>query len=86
MYFAVTDIEKLKMYCRESEVPYFSDEELQFWLDECGGDVKAATYKCLILKSQDTTLSISGLNAADSSSYYKRLASKFKPNNSGILK
>lgn len=86
MYFAVTDIEKLKMYCRESEVPYFSDEELQFWLDENNGDVNLAAYNCLILKSQDTTLSISGLNAADSSSYFKRLASKFKPNNSGILK
>lgn len=82
----MSDIEKLKIYCRESEVQCFTDEELQFWLDECGGDVKLAAYKCLILKSQDTTLSISGLNAADSSSYFKRLASKYKPNNSGILK
>jgi hypothetical protein len=78
-------IDELRLLIRENDYPYFSDEELKYWLDK-SDTVEESAYRCLILKSEDTTLSISGLSASDTSSYFKRLASRFKPNNSGILK
>ena len=81
----MTDIGRMKMILRENDVPYFEDEELQFYLDENGGIVNNAIYQCLIIKSENSTMSVSGLSSTDTSSYFKRLASKYKPRNSGIL-
>lgn len=79
-------IGRMKTILREKDVPFFTDEELQFYLDENGGDEDAAIHQCLLVKAEDTTLSISGISAADTSSYFRRLASRYRPNNSGILK
>lgn len=81
----MTDIDRMKMILRENDVPYFEDAELQFYLDENGGIVDNAIYQCLIIKSENSTMSVSGLSSTDTSSYFKRLASKYKPRNSGIL-
>lgn len=80
-----SNIDRMKIILRESDVPFFSDEELQFYIDENSGDVNAALYQCLLVKSEDTTLEISGLSCADSSKYFKRLAAKYRPNNTGTL-
>lgn len=82
---AIGAIDRMKAILREDDVPFFSDEMLQFYIDENGGDVNAAIYQCLIVKSEQTTLSVSGLNTADTSSYFKRLASNYRPWHSGIL-
>lgn len=79
-------IEELKMLCRETEAPFFDDAELQYHLDRANGDVELAAYTCLCIKAEDTTLTISGLTTADSSKYFRRLASQHRPTNSGILK
>lgn len=81
----MASIDRMKKVLRESDIPFFTDEELQFYLDENNGNVNAAIYQCLLVKAEDTTLSISGISAADTSSYFKRLASKYRPNNSGTL-
>lgn len=81
----LTSLDDLKIVLRERDISFFTDEELQFYVDQNGGNYDAAAYQCLIIKSEDTTLSISGLSAADSSKYFKRLASKYRPRNSGIL-
>lgn len=81
----VTAIERMKVILREDDIPFFTDKQLQFYIDENNGNVNAAIYNCLIIKSEDTTVSISGLSTADSSNYFKRLATKYKPNNSRIL-
>lgn len=78
-------IERMKKVLREKDVPFFEDEDLQFYLDENGGDVDSAIYQCLLVKAEDTSLDISGISAADSSSYFRRLAQRYRPNNSGIL-
>lgn len=83
---AITSLEGLKIVLREKDIPFFTDEELGFYLDQNNGNYDATAYQCLIIKSEDTTLSISGLSTADSSRYFKRLASKYRPRNSGILK
>lgn len=82
----MNSLEDLKIILRESDIPFFSDEQLEFYLRENGGNYRATAYQCLLIKAEDTTLSVSGLSAADSSKYFRRLASKYRPHNSGILK
>ena len=82
----MNSLEDLKIVLRESDVPFFTNEELEFHLRENNGDYGMTAYRCLLIKAEDTTLSVSGLNAADSSKYFRRLASQYRPHNSGILK
>lgn len=78
-------LQELKLILREKDVPFFTDEELNYYLQKYG-DVETTAYHCLLMKAENTTLSISGISTGDSSSYFRRLASKYRPNNSGILK
>lgn len=82
----MADIERMRVILRENEIPFFSDEDLQFYLNENDGDVNRALYQCLLLKSENTSLGLSGVNLPDSSSYFRRLAQRYRPNNSGVLK
>jgi hypothetical protein len=79
-------VEKIKVILREEDCPFFSDEQLQFYLDENNGSINDTLYQCFLIKAEDTTLSVTGLNCADTSKYFRRLAQKYRPNNSGILK
>lgn len=81
----MSSLEELKIVLREDAVPFFTDEQLGFYLKENGGDYNATAYQCLLIKAEDTTLSVSGLSAGDSSSYFRRLAAKYRPRNSGVL-
>lgn len=78
-------LKKIRMALREKDYPFFEDEDLAFYLTENNGDVNATIYQCLLLKSEDSTIAIQGLNAADTSSYFRRLAVQYKPSNSGVL-
>lgn len=82
----MSDLSNLKLILRENDIPFFTDEQLNFYLEQNGGDVKRAAYQCLLIKAEDTTLSVSGLSTADTSKYFRRLASKYRPFNSGTLK
>lgn len=82
----MSSIEDLKIVLREADIPFFTDEQLDFYLRENGGNYDLTAYQCLLIKAEDTTLQVSGLSAADSSKYFRRLAAKYRPNNSGILK
>lgn len=79
------DIDKLKKNIREDIIPYFSDEDLQYYLDCNSGDVSKASYQCLLLKAEDTTLQVPGLALPDSGKYFRSIAVKYRPNNSGTL-
>ena len=79
-------IEDLEIVLREREVPFFTEEELEFYLKENQGNYQATAYQCLLIKAENTTLTISGLTAADSSAYVRRLAYRYRPHNSGVLK
>ena len=81
----MTDIEKVKLEIREDKCPYFDDSEIQYYMDKHSGDIEAAIYELLFVKAEDSTISVSGLSTADTSSYFRRLASKHKQFNSGIL-
>lgn len=81
-----TTIDRLKAILREYDIPFFTDEELQFYLAENNGDFKRTVYECLIIKSEDTSMKTNELFLGDSSKYFRRLASRYRPTNSGILK
>lgn len=78
-------LDRLKMVLRENEIPFFSDEELTFYLGENNSDFDATAYQCLLIKAETTNLSLSGLSLADTASYFRRLASRYRPHNSGVL-
>lgn len=81
----MTDIEIIKKEIREAQAPYFDDDDLSYYLQKNNGDVNATIYEMLIIKSEDSTISVSGLSTSDTSSYFKRLASRYRRYNSGIL-
>ena len=78
-------LKQLKINIRENVIPYFTDEELQYYLEKNKGDVRKASYECLILKAETTGLDVSGVTTKDSSSYFKMLAQNYVTTNSGIL-
>lgn len=80
------DLTQLKLNLRESKVPFFDNEELQHQLDRVNGDVDMATYNCLVIKAEECSLSVSGLSIADSSAYWLRLASMYRPNCTTVAK
>lgn len=83
---ALNSIADLKVVLRESEIPFFTDTELQWYVDKFNGNYNRAVYELLIVKSENTGMSISGMSAEDSSSYFRRIANRYRPNNSGVLK
>ena len=81
----MTDIDVIKREIRENQSPYFEDADIEYYLNKNNGNVENTIYELLIIKSEDSTISVSGLTTQDTSAYFKRLASRFKRFNSGIL-
>ena len=79
-------IEMLKIELRENQSPYFEEEDFIYYLDKNQGNVEATIYEMLLIKSEDSSINISGLSTQDTSDYFKRLASRFKSYNSGVLR
>ena len=80
------EIQELKLILREESSPFFSDEEIAYYLEKNNYNVNAAAYECLVIKSENDSISLpGGLNIADNQSYWLRLAKKYKPNGSKIL-
>lgn len=80
------EMKRIKEILREEDIPYFSDGQIQFYVEENGGIINNAIYQMLLVKSESSEISVSGLSTQDTSSYFKRLASNYKPSNSGILR
>lgn len=70
---------------RERQAPYFSREEIEYYYDKYKGDFERTVYELLIIKAEDSTISVSGLSTRDTSAYFRKLASKHRTFNSGIL-
>lgn len=78
-------LEKLKRALREETMPLLSNEDLEELLSD-SKDLDEAIYKGAIIKSENTTLQVSGLSIQDMSSYFLRIAAMHRPNNTGVLK
>lgn len=81
----MTDISRIIKEIREEQAPFFEPDDFQYYLDKNNGNVNATIYEMLIIKSEDSTISVSGLSTQDTSGYFKRLASRYKQFNSGLL-
>lgn len=75
----------LKRALREDSMPLLSNEELEYLL-ETSDSMDMAIYRGAIIKSEDTSLQVSGMTTADTSRYFLRIAAIHKPSNTGILK
>lgn len=78
-------LKQIRIETRENQSPYFEDEDIEYYFNKNEGDVEATIYELLIVKSEDSTISVSGLNTGDTSVYFRRLASKHRKYNSGVL-
>lgn len=79
-------IDVVRKEIREDMMPYFDDDDIEYYLNKNGGDTQKTIYELLILKSEDSSLALSGMTTQDTSGYFKRLASKYKQFNSGNLR
>lgn len=82
----MVNLDNLKIILREEDIPFFTNDQLNFYLSENGGDIRSTAYQCLLIKAEETTLSISGLSLGDTSKYFRRLASQYRPRNTGVLR
>ena len=78
-------LQQIRTEIRENMSPYFDDSDIEYYFIKNNGDVDATIYELLIIKSEDSTISVSGLNTGDTSGYFKRLASRYRRYNSGVL-
>ncbi|WP_052045130.1 hypothetical protein [Caloranaerobacter azorensis] len=92
----MTALDELKFNLREEVNPYFSEAELQMLLDrykigedEEGNpiyDINAATYEGLLIKAEDDSIKLPGLDIPSSQKYYLRLAKRFRTSRTGNIK
>ena len=82
---ALQPIDELKLILREKDVPFFEDEELNYHLSQNGNKVGPAAYRCLIIKSESSNMTLPGLTLPDTSKYFRRLAVRYRPRHSGVL-
>ncbi len=80
---AIVDIVKREI--RENMCPYFEDDDIEFYISKNDGDIDEAIHELLLIKAEDSTISVSGLSTSDTSAYFRRLASRYRRYNSGVL-
>lgn len=74
------EIEELKIILREESSPFFTDEELHYYYNKNNANIKKTAYECLLLKAEDDSISLpGGLQLANNSNYWLRLAKQYKP-------
>lgn len=80
------EIQELKLILREETSPFFTDEEIAYYLNKNNGNINSTAYECLLLKAEDDSIALpGGLTLANNSAYWLRLAKKYKSNGSRIL-
>ena len=81
----ISSIDELKIVLRERDIPFFTDEELAFYLKKNKGNYEDTAYECLCVKAEDNSINITGLSTPDTSKYFRRLAARYCPIHSGVL-
>lgn len=80
------ELEQLKLRLREESSPFFSDEELAYYLKIFDNDLDKTTYKLALMKAEDDSITLpGGLSLPNNSSQWKRKAAMYKPNESRCL-
>lgn len=84
MILTSDQLRTVKRILREDTMPLLSDELIAD-ISNSSDTLDEVIYKGALLKSEDTTLQVSGLSTADTSKYFLRIASMHRPSNTGIL-
>lgn len=80
------EIQELKLRLREESSPFFTDEELAYYLEMFNNDLDLTTYKLALMKAEDDSISLpGGLALPNNSKQWLRIASMYKPNESRCL-
>lgn len=80
------EINELKLRLREESSPFFSDEELAYYLKMFDNNLDKTTYKLALMKAEDDSITLpGGLSLPNNSSQWKRIAAMYKPNESRCL-
>ncbi|CEO04852.1 Uncharacterised protein [[Clostridium] sordellii] len=80
------EINELKLRLREESSPFFSDEELAYYLKMFDNDLDKTTYKLALMKAEDDSITLpGGLSLPNNGSQWKRIAAMYKPNESRCL-
>lgn len=75
----LTDIQKLKFNLQETQMPYFSDAELQNLLDIYGELWTASYYGCIMKAQSNDQIELpGGLKMPSNSAYWFALAGQYK--------
>lgn len=78
-------LKKLKTGLRESEIPFFTDEELLQIMERNNNDFDACMYDACIIKSENCSVSVSNLSLPDSSAYWLRMAMAYRPSATTVV-
>lgn len=81
----INSIDELKLILREDDIPFFTDEQISKYIG-LYETLDLALYAMLMVKAENTQMQIAGMTTQDTSSYFRKLARQYRPNNSGILK
>ncbi len=69
------ELNELKLRLREESSPFFTDEELVYYYNLYNKDLDVTTYKLCLIKAEDDSISLpGGLQLANNSDYWLRLA------------
>lgn len=78
-------LNQIKREVRENVCPYFTNQDIAYYYFKNNKDMRATIYELLIIKAEDSTIEVTGLKTSDTSAYFRRLASRFRTYNSGVL-
>lgn len=81
----MTVVEQIKVILRERDAPFFTDDEIEFYLSESGGNRNKAICVMLKVKAKNTAMSMPGMSTSDTSKYFLRLAKDYEQNNTGYI-
>ena len=81
----INSIDELKLSLWEDDIPFFTDEQINKYT-ALYETLDLALYAMLMVKAENTQMQIAGMTTQDTSSYFRKLARQYRPNNSGILK
>lgn len=75
----------IKREVRENMCEYFTNQDIAYYYAKNNRDMRATIYELLLIKAEDTTITISGMQTTDTSAYFRRLASRYRTYNTGVL-
>ena len=52
------EIQELKLILREETSPFFTDEEIAYYLNKNKNSINDAAYECLLLKAEDDSIQL----------------------------